>query len=316
MNFKYAKLFAVGLLSVAMVACDDDDDYTPGPKMDGFYFAEQPTEYVNLSLEDSSFSFSVSRNNSDGTATANLEIEADPVFNIPSTVSFAAGQSTVEVPVTFDASKLALADYYINIAIPEKEAFIYSNTTLSLKVGLKDELRWSSIGTGLYTDYYLRPFGVDPEAWEVEVMAHASTPGLYKVVDVYSPYGGVGSIVINCADPTGAYIEQQTIDLTAAGIGPMDVYSYAAYYLDRGNSLSAIKNAGYCGTLADGVITFPAETLLLGYNSKLYIANLVEANVLVLPDAYTPDPTPAALARPAKRALSKPAFESLVPASL
>lgn len=316
MNFKYAKLFAVGLLSVVMVACDDDDDYTPGPMMDGFYFAEQPTEHVDLTLDDSSFSFTLSRNNSDGAATANLQVDADPVFNIPSTVSFAAGQSTVEVPVTFKASELALADYYITLTVPENEAFIYSSTSLSLTVGLKDELRWSSLGTGRYTDYYLRPFGVEPDSWEVEVMEHASTPGLYKVVDAYYPYNGIGSIVINCADPSGVYIERQAIDMTAAGLGAIDVYSYAAYYLDRGNSLSAIKNAGYCGSLTDGVITFAPQTLLLGYEGSLYLANLVDATVLVLPEAYAASQTPASLAKPAARASFKPDFEALSPAAL
>lgn len=289
MNFKYAKLLSVALMSVAMVACGDDDDYSAGPKMDGFYFAEQPTEYVNLTFDDSSFSFEVSRNNSESAATVNLEVVADPVFTIPTSVNFAAGETSVSVPVTFDAQKLDLTDYYITVSIPENEAFLYSETVLSITAGIDDNLRWSDLGTGFYTDYYLGPFGIDPEGWEVTVQKHASTPGLYRVLDAYEPWDGTGNIVINCGDPDGVYIEQQPINMTAAGLGTIYAYSYAGYYLDRGNSLSAIKNAGYCGQLKDGVISFPQSTLLLGYNSSIYFANSSGVgNILVLPEAYTP----------------------------
>lgn len=298
MNFKYVKYLAAAMLAVSMTACDDDDDYAPGPMVDGFFFGTQPTEYVDLTLDDSSFSFKLSRNTTAGSATAQLTVVADPVFHFPQSVSFADGQSTVEVPVTFTAADLDLKDYYITVSVPADEAFPYGVTDLSLTVGLSDDLRWTSIGTGLYTDYYLGPFGVAPEGWEVEVQKHAVTPGLYRVLDAYYPYGGVGNVVINCEDPQGAYIEQQNIDMSAAGLGTIGVYSYAAYYLDRGNSLSAIKNAGYCGTLEDGIISFPQSTLLLVYGGSIYYANSTSVgNVLMLPEAYeasqTPSDTPA-----------------------
>lgn len=275
------------MLAVSMTACDDDDDYAPGPMVDGFFFGSQPTKYVDLTRDDSSFSFKLSRNNTAGSATAQLVVEADPVFHFPQSVSFADGQSTVEVPVTFTAADLDLTDYYINVSVAPDEAFPYGVTDLALTVGLADDLRWTSLGTGFYTDYYLGPFGVAPEGWEVEVQKHASTPGLYRVLDAYYPYDGKGNIVINCADPNGCYLEQQDIDMTAAGIGVIGVYSYAAYYLDRGNTLSAIKNAGYCGTLENGKISFPKSTLLLVYGGSIYYANSSSVgDILVLPEAY------------------------------
>lgn len=317
MNHKFVKLFCFGLISVAMTACSDDDDhnYAVGPTMDGFYFAEQPTEYVDLTRDDSSFSFSISRNTSEGEATAKIDVDADPVFHFPESVNFAAGQQIVDVPVTFNSSELDLKDYYIKLSIPENEAFVYGNTNLSLTVGLADDLRWTTLGVGYYQDGFLNTyFDLDLTSWEVEIQEHATNKGVYRLLEAYSPYGGTGNLVINCADPEGVYIEQQSLGLNL-GYGDVLAFSQAGRYLDAGNPLSAIKKAGYCGTLKDGQITFPTRALIVSMteynNGGLSYANVYDTFLVMLPEAYEASKTPASLAKAPARASFKPAFESL-----
>jgi hypothetical protein len=60
----------------------------------------------------------------------------------------------------------------------------------------------------------------------------------------------------------------------------------AAYYLDKGYTLESIKGEGYCGTLVNGVITFPVEALLCMFGTDgPYYANTNGEFKIVLPTA-------------------------------
>lgn len=151
---------------------------------------------------------------------------------------------------------------------PQKAAavqFVYEEATNSA---------WKSLGKAQYTDGFISSvFTVPVETYEVEVQANQDKPGLYRLVNPYGaafPLNEPGDwdaandyyLEINAQDPQGVYIETQQLGCDW-GYGMFSGSSIAAQYLAGGNSLEAIKNAGYCGTLVDGVITFPTQGLLL-----------------------------------------------------
>lgn len=157
--------------------------------------------------------------------------------------------------------------------------------------------RWNSLGMATYTDDIVGPaYEEDPIAYNVEIQENATESGIYRLVNPYGeafPYNKAGDwdasknyyLVINAQDPEGVYIDMQNTGLNW-GNGNFYVYSMAANYLAGGKSLEEIKALGVCGSLVDGVITFPAKALLFGFieeGDDLYYANNNGAFKVILP---------------------------------
>lgn len=107
-------------------------------------------------------------------------------------------------------------------------------------------------------------------------------PGLYRLVDPYyaiaEMYGqsgftyvkGTHYVLIDATDPDGVFIGLQATGLDMQNDGDqMVVGSVAGNALAGGASLEELKAAGVCGTLKDGVITFPNETLFGSWISAI-----------------------------------------------
>ena len=172
-----------------------------------------------------------------------------------------------------------------------KSEFVEFTTTKNPEV-------FKSLGMGLYTEDFLYGLfnGLENVTYEVEVEESVDNPGKYRLVNpdgAAYPFNAEGDydasqnyyMVINAQDPEGVYIPLQGVGCDW-GYGEWTVYSMAARYLDNGNPLEAIKGAGYCGTLKDGVITFPVKSLLItaeGLGGNLYYANTMGAFKVVLP---------------------------------
>lgn len=161
---------------------------------------------------------------------------------------------------------------------------------------------WQSIGTGYYTEDMLTTFfQVDNITYEVEVEANSDVPGLYRLV---YPYGAGYSynedgdydtsmtyyLEINASDPAHVYFTTQEQGLDW-GYGMMSVSSVAGLYTSQGYSVDEVigSQGEVFGTLSNGEITFPTESLLIrlaNYNSgNLYVANTHGAFKVVLPTA-------------------------------
>ena len=214
----------------------------------------------------------------------------------------------VKIPVTEDG------DYTIVVVSYDgEEAQEMAYTSFEITLGASE---WESLGMAQYTEDIVGPaYGGEVLTYDVEVLASNKTPGLYRLVNPYGeayPYNEEGDwdasrkyyLEINAADPEGVYIALQNTGLNW-GDGNFYIYSYAAYYLDSGYSLEEVKTTGVCGTLVDGVITFPAKSILYGFqedSSSLYYGNLNGAFKVVLPGA-----TAAATAETSARVASRSA---------
>lgn len=168
-----------------------------------------------------------------------------------------------------------------------------SAATFKFKSSHENADTWKSLGKAAYTDDFMAPlFELDVVTYEVEVQESEQNPGKFRLVDPYGavyPYNEPGDwdnskeyyLEINATDPTAVYIEQQ-----ASSIG-YDLYSYAAYFMDNGKTPEEVKAAGYFGTYVNGVISFPANSLIVGDGTNLYPSNMNGEFKVVMPGSAT-----------------------------
>ena len=202
-------------------------------------------------------------------------------------------KSAKTVAVTSGAKR-----YTGSVIIPS--SVTYNGTTYSVtEIGdYAFDSRWFSLGMAKYTDDFVASLfdGVEPVTYEVEIQENADKPGMYRLVNPYGaayPYNEDGDwdtskdyyLEINAQDPQGVYIETQELGFDW-GYGMFLASSMASQYLVN-YDLETIKGAGYCGTLADGVITFPAKALLVtaAQIDGFYYANVNGAFKVELPSA-------------------------------
>lgn len=231
----------------------------------------------------------------------------------------------VRIPCDYSGDCIMVA---IGYAGGEMQNYGYAAFTFSLGPS-----EWTSLGTGLYTDYVLgstyvavtdQSTGEQEPApaitYEVEVQESTTTPGIYRLVNPYSPannyyteavfadsYNTTGNtfIIINASDPDAVYIQTQSTGIDYGnGNGDIFMFSYGGSYIDYGYSFETVKNAGLLrGKLENGVISFEADELWTAPEAMLasgyaFIVNDEAVEILTLPSAVTG----AAKAKAAKRA--------------
>ena len=152
------------------------------------------------------------------------------------------------------------------------------------------ESPWVSLGMATYTeDCVTTFFNVENVSYQVEVRENKDKPGLYRVINPYGAayqYNEEGDydtskeyfFEIDATDPDGVYIPGLYGTGMNWGYGEFSLTSIAYYYMvAQGATFEDVKEAGYCGILADNVITFPAGGLLISMadykNGNLYASN-------------------------------------------
>jgi hypothetical protein len=139
---KIYQLAGMALL-VALSACSSSDDWTPGEEsvcVNQLYFSsEAPEDELITPNETKSYTLQLSRENSDSEITIPLLKTGSELFQVPESVTFAAGVNSVSVPVTFAGSDKTNT-YTCQIAIPEglynsPYTSLASYITLSQSVG-------------------------------------------------------------------------------------------------------------------------------------------------------------------------------------
>lgn len=222
---------------------------------------------------------------------------------------------TLEATEITEAGKVSLPCYekgvhtfvVVSYAKGEAQESAYTRFLVSTAVS-----KWTPLGIAQYTDAIVgEAYKQDNETYDVEIQESVSSPGMYRLVNPYGevfPLNAKGDwdatqdyyIEINAIDPDGVYITVQNTGLNW-GDGNLYVYSEAAYALDEeGKSLADVKAEGLCGTLNNGVITFPKKSLLYGFfesSSSFYPANESEGFKIVLPNAVTTNIRNAAISK-------------------
>lgn len=170
------------------------------------------------------------------------------------------------------------AGTYTAIAVGMAEGAMQTSASFTFdfeSVMVDPNADWNDLGLCKYTDGFVSSwFEIPAFTYAVEVQEHKSEPGVYRLVE---PYGqawpawdpsialpGKHYIIINAQDPEGVYVETSSLGIQLnPDYGEFCVSSNAYLTLEDGYSLDAIKAAGLCGVMKDGVITFPARKTLL-----------------------------------------------------
>jgi len=298
-------LVLIGMTTV--YSCQDDaPDYTPSEKVDSeqVYFPSTNSSKVELSSVESSYDIVVSRVKTDNAITVPLITTGDTdLYNVPSSVNFAQGESTASIKVTYDADEVGFDTFSdLSISINEQYASVYGKSEYSFKIGIPAP--WKSLGDATYADDFVTTwFGVDNDEYKVEIQEHLLRPGLFRLVNPYGaayPYNDPGDwddsqdwfLEINAEDPTAVYINLQEVGMDW-GYGMFSFGSIAWLRMSQGKTLAEVKEDGLTGTFEDGVITFPAGSLLASmadYNDgALYGANGAGAFIVVMPGVVRAD---------------------------
>ena len=163
---------------------------------------------------------------------------------------------------------------------------------------------FKSLGMATYTDDIVGPlFKASPVTYEVEIEESVDNPGKYRLVNPYGevfPYNDPGDwddsqtyyMVIDATNPDAVVIPQQALGVDW-GDGMMGVWCMVENYLAQGAPASYVEP--YYGKLKDGVITFPANSLIVLDDEGAYYANTNGAFKVVLPgygDAEGEEETP------------------------
>ena len=135
-----------------------------------------------------------------------------------------------------------------------------------------DSNPWESLGYAMYTDDIVSVYlegGPLNLTYPVEVRENKEQPGLYRIIHPYAYFGADTSkeyyIEIDATDPEGVWINGLYDTGLDIGAGNISVSSYAWYLVatsEEGATKEDAKEAGWCGTLAEGVITFPVKGLI------------------------------------------------------
>lgn len=311
--FKSSILTLVALTSaMAFTACDDDDDINvTGDEFNvpGAFFKAQYDNEVVLGETDTEFTVTLNRSNPSGVYTVNITSEttstapdASSAFTVSPSVTFADGESTATILVSFDVNELEpITPYELKISVADGFDTPYTLNTVNYTVMY---VPWTDLGEGQYTDFFVGTFfGVANVTYPVQVLEHPTMKGLYRLVNPYGaayPYNEPGDydtskdyfFYINATDPDAVFFSDR--DGKPAhfssgmnwGYGQFIMSGLATYYLLRGDAASA---ADYYGTMKDGHIYMKGLLCAMAdyNNGGLYSPNDPEEDqyMLVLPGA-------------------------------
>lgn len=309
-KFNHILLAAICATSLAFVACEDEAEYTPAgaATASGVYFSTESPSTVNLSKEATSFDVEVFRGDDSADAAVELIVNIDEEnagkLTIPTVANFAKGSKVTTITIGYDPNSLEYEDWIDVQLIVKDEALRspYAEYSYAFTAGIPAPYTKVVAANGDETatyceDFLASVFGLDIVTYDLEIRENDIYPGIYRLMN---PYGeawplyveGITDldndyyIQIDARDPEGVYIDMSNLGVDI-GYGICYAYSKAANYLAGGYSLEEIKAAGYCGTLKDGIITFPMNTLYMylpEYNSTgLYYANSNGAFRVALP---------------------------------
>lgn len=301
---KLNKLF-LGLLAMVglVLASCSEDKYTPAEILNTaqvYFSTETKTNYdLPMSNDMVEFDVPVQRVKTDDKLTVNIVATgADgDTINVAKSVTFEEGSNKAMLYINVKTAELGYDNFKtINLSISDEAnttPYGYSNMTIVVGVPAP----WVSLGKATYIDQFVGCFyGVDNLKYEVELQENNLVPGYYRLVYPYDGKFGYNDpgdwddsktyyLEIHAEDPDKVYIETQSLGM-AWSYGMWSAGTLAGYYLAKGDEASA---SAYYGTLKDGILTFPASSLLASMadyqNGGLYTCG-DGTPILVLP-GYT-----------------------------
>lgn len=180
------KIFFLSLLcscALTWTSCTDTVDYVPAELVsddcqrmsftsDGQSFEFTPSENKVVKL-------TVTREKTDADITVPLSLTRNDggVFNIPESISFVAGQSSVDFNVEFPDVEVGKT-YSFNVALPQEYVDPYSDSVLATSGASVQCIQWNDLGEGTFVSNMFQG------KWGQQVYK-ASHTELYKFTSLY-----------------------------------------------------------------------------------------------------------------------------------
>ena len=290
--FRYAKIAIAALVTVAMGACTSDYEYDTPEALKGaqVYFSNTLPSKIEVNKESGNFDVTLSRQNTEGELTVPLMFTADEgnIYTVPSTVTFADGEATANIHVTFNPDELVYGNYVGGTISFDADNFStpYGATSYKFTAGAS---AYEDVpgGKGKFRDGLISAaYRIEVLEYDVQIQEDAHTPGIYRVVAPYGQKGWSGAnpwytafdenenntdMIIDATDPDYVYIKGtfNTGVTLNSGDGVVSAISYVQFLLNNGNALDLIKakKPELFGTFKDGVFNFPAKSILMYFGA-------------------------------------------------
>ena len=169
-TFKYAYVALAGLLAMTITSCVDKYEYDGVGEQDpGAFISANATQIKYAAEDEQVLTFNLQRTNSE--AQENISLTCDnSKFQVPTSVSFAAGESKKTVSVPF--SMLGGTTEEVTISVAKESATVYGVS--ELKFTITRDFVWEYLGEGVYSCWL---FG---QSWPQPVYRGEGTQ-LYKL---------------------------------------------------------------------------------------------------------------------------------------
>lgn len=289
-NIKSLLYAAVAVLLLPLASCSDDD-YEPVPVPAGqeVYFSESLATTHNITRGTSSLEIPVMRIKTEEAETVQLMSEDESgLFTIPGSVTFAAGESTTKLTISYRFEDLSYGtDYNVSLLIMGNSSE-WGQSQVHLTLSVPEP--WTKLGTGLYRDDVLASAfdGIEPMETEVDIYEYDGREGYYYLD---SPYSAVFLAPLFGVDPSelgnNVRATKFIIDATdpnAVVIGSAAAPQDCGCILGNDGWISIFSDAP--GTLEDGIITFPVDGIRVcfsEYAGQSFAVNSNGAFRVVLP---------------------------------
>lgn len=182
-------LFLVVIALAGFTACSDsDNDYkwadVPGNAQ--VYFSKDLPSQQNISNKANSFTIPVNRVKTDDAITVGISLTSDDNFlSAPSSVAFAAGQSSANITISYDPESLVYDQFKSATLTISDESYTspYGATSYTFKAGVLSP--YASIGSGSLVEDYLWGYSCS-----VNIMQNQENPNVFRVYGASAPVNG------------------------------------------------------------------------------------------------------------------------------
>lgn len=271
------KYSTLALLALSMGACTKDVDYDPASAQTNaqVFFSSDEASEVELQENQNSFTIEVSRVNASGSVTvdvtsfATVGEESSDIFSVPSSVTFADGAKTAEIPVTFDFNEIKPeTDYVVTVSLEGDALSLYGKTTQEVTVYYAPWSEWKKMdGEGILT---LATYWSGSYPYDVYTRNSLLNPDnvQYMVPDVLDT--DMYNLTINVNKATNEVtVPQQCTDYVNSNYGEKiyvcDVYTYVTEVNPKAAGDTPVENF-------KRMSYFDPETGLITMNTVYYIS--------------------------------------------
>lgn len=140
-------MFLALAAGLTLTACDDDDDYSPAAAESGsqVYFHNEIETEIEIDPTATSFTIDLYRANTEGDITVPITAEGveGTIYTIPSSVTFADGEGTAGLVVSYNPDDISYGEYVdITLTIDGDYTTAYGYSTVTLTVGVTAWGEW------------------------------------------------------------------------------------------------------------------------------------------------------------------------------